>query len=209
MKIPKSWHDVSVFQWQQLMDLFLKNDPWLDLETLSVGILCNLTEMEVYSLDEKTYIDILNAIKFLHEPPQGEARRYINVNGKRYKCIYDVRNIKAARYIEAKHFGKDVVGNLHRIAASMVQPQKRQLFWHKDVKYDASKHEEYASDLLGAPITAVYGSVVFFCKVYNRSINNLKDYLKAEMMKAGMTEQQAEDLHQALCSFTDGITNAP
>lgn len=208
MKIPKSWHDVSVFQWQQLMDLFLKNDPELDLETLSVGILCNLTEMEVYSLDEKTYIDILNSIKFIHEPPKGEAQRYIKVNGKRYKCIYDVRNIKAARYIEAKHFGKDVVGNLHRIAASMVQPQKRKLFVWQNVKYDAAKHEEYATDLLSAPITAVYGSVVFFCKVYNRSINNLKDYLKTEMMTAGMTAEQAEEVHQALCSITDGITSA-
>lgn len=208
MKIPNSWKDVSVFQWQQLMDLYSKNDPELDLETLTLSILCNMTESELYSLPQATYNDILKRADFVHEPPKGEAERHIEVNGKRYKCIYDVRNIKAARYIESKHFAKDPTNNIHRLAASMVQPQKRVCFMWKDVPYDATKHEEYANDLLAAPITSVYGSILFFCEVYRRSIHSLKDYLKAEMMTGGMTEEQAEDLHRILCSISDGTINA-
>lgn len=209
MKIPKSWADVSVFQWQQLMELYLKNDEELDLETLTISILCNITETDVYSLPQVKINEILKDIAFVHEPPKGEPQKYIKVNGRRYKCIYDVRNIKAARYIESKHFAKDPNNNIHRLAASMVQPQKRKFGFWADDKYDASKHEEYANDLLAAPITAVYGSIVFFCEVYRHSIVNLKDYLKAEMMEKGMTEQEADQLHQVLCSISGGITNVP
>lgn len=203
-----TWKDINVFQWQQLNDLFLKSKDVTDLDlAISAASICTgLTEHEIDSLPVSDLQPLLKAISFIHEEIKPQPERFIKLKGKRYKCIYDVRKIPAARYIETKHFGKDVNANLHRIAACMVLPMKRTLFGWKVVKYDASKHEEYSQDILEAPIAEVLGSVVFFYQVYKNWIKSSKDYLIAEMMTKNLTKYQAEMVHQSLCSIMDGYT---
>lgn len=201
-----TWKNVNVFQWQQIVDLFTKSKDLteLDLAVKFVSILNKMTEYQINSLPLSELNSLFKSIDFIHEEIKPEPQKYIKVGKKRYKCIYDVRNIPAARYIETKHFTKDVNGNIHKIAASMVIPMKKTLFGWKEDKYDASKHEDYAQDLLEAPITAVLGSVVFFCLVYRNWIKNSKDYLVAEMMEKSLTKYQAEVLYQTLCETLDG-----
>lgn len=203
-----TWKDITVFQWQQLMALYVGEDDREDLETATLSIVFNKTENEILSLTESERVKLLKQIDFIHTPPTGKPVKVIKCqNGKRYKCVYDVRNIRAARYIETKHFAKDPENNIHRVAASMVEPLvKHLIIGYKVSTYDATKHEEYANDLLTAPITDVLGSVVFFCEVYRRWMGNSKDYLKREMKMKGMMEDQAEEVYQTLWSITDGIT---
>lgn len=202
-----NWKDLNVFQWQQLNDLFLKSKDVTDLDlAISAASICTgLTEHEIDSLPISDLNPLLKAISFIHEELKPQPERFIKLKGKRYKCIYDVRKIPAARYIETKHFGKDVNANLHRIAACMVMPMKKTLFGWKVDKYDASKHEQYSQDILEAPITQVLGSVVFFYQVYRNWIKSSKDYLIAEMSKK-MSRYQAEAVYQTLCDTMDGYT---
>jgi len=202
-----TWKDISVFQWQQLNDLFLKSKDVTDLDlAISAASICSgLTEHEIDSLPVSDLTPLLKSISFIHEEVKPKPEKYIKLKGRRYKCIYDVRKIPAARYIETKHFGKDVNANLHRIAACMVMPMKRTLFGWKVIKYDASRHEDYSQDILEAPITQVLGSVVFFYQVYNDWIKSSKDYLISEMMK-NLTRYQAEVVYQSLCNIMDGYT---
>ena len=202
-----NWKDINVFQWQQLNELFLKSKEATDLDlAISATAICTgLTEHEIDSMPIEDLNPLLKNISFIHEEIKPEPQKFIKLKVKRYKCIYDVRKIPAARYIETKHFGKDVNGNLHRIAACMVLPMKRTLFGWKVDKYDASRHEEYSQDMLEAPITAVLGSVVFFYQVYKNWIKSSKDYLIVEMEKK-MSRYQAEAVYQSLCSIMDGFT---
>ena len=201
-----NWKDINVFQWQQLNDLFIKSkeENELDLAVKAAAICYNMTEHEIDSMPIEMLTPLLKNISFIHTDLKPEAQKYIQVKGKRYNCIYDVRKIPAARYIETKHFGQDVNGNLHKIAACMVIPMKRTLFGWKEAKYDASKHEEYAQDLLEAPISAILGSVVFFYLVYRNWIRASKDYLIQEMMTKNLTRYQAEVVYQTLCDSLDG-----
>jgi hypothetical protein len=116
-----------------------------------------------------------------------------------------VQQIKAARYIETKVFSTDLVGNIHKLAASMVMPQRKTWYgrWVDD-KYDASKHSEYAEDLQGANFLHVYQSIVFFYQVYRNWIEVSKDYLVQEMMNQGMTMDLALKGVQILCDTLDG-----
>lgn len=202
-----TWKDVNVFQWQQIVNLFTKEKDLteLDLAVKSVAIVKNMTEHQIDSMPIGELNPLLKSIAFIHEEIKPSPVKYIQVGKKRYKCIYDIRKIPAARYIESKYFSQDVNGNLHRIGACMVMPMKKTLFGWKVDKYDASKHEEYAQDLLEAPITAVLGSVVFFCLVYRNWIKASKDYLVAEMMSKSLTKYQAEVLYQTLCETLDGF----
>lgn len=201
-----TWKNVNVFQWQQIVNLFTKKSEAdeLDLATKSVSIITGLTENQVDSLPLGRLNKLLKSIDFIHEEIKPEPQKYIKVGKKKYKCVYDVRNIPAARYIESKHFAQDVNNNLHKIAACMVMPMKKTWFGWKVDKYDASKHEDYSQDMLEAPITAVLGSVVFFCLVYRNWIKASKDYLVKEMMEKKLTKYQAEVVYQTLCDTMDG-----
>ncbi len=203
-----TWSDVTVWQWQQIENLLSKKDgdTDLDLAVKTLAILTNRTEAQIDSLSIKDLKKQLKVIDFVtNTKPEPKPKDFIKVNGKQYRCIYDVRNIPYARYIETKYFGSDITNNLHKIAASMVMPMKKTWRGWKVAKYDATKHDEYAQDLLAAPFESVYGSMVFFCQIFADSIMSLKDYFKEEMIKAGMEKEQAEKTVQDLCDSMAGF----
>jgi len=207
-----NWKDVTVWQWQQIQNLLTKKEGLteLDIAVKSLEILTYQTEAQIDSLTIKQLNEQLKKITFITESaPIPKPNDYIKIGKKRYRCIYDIRNIPYSRYLETKFFGDDIINNLHKIAASMVMPMK--LTWRgwKVAKYDASKHEEYADDLLSASFESVYGSVVFFCQVFSDSITNLRDYLKEELMRNGMDKLEAELTIMALCNVMDGFTRLP
>ena len=203
-----TWNDINVGQWQQIMSIFgERGNSWLDLIVRPAAIIMHRTEHELDSLSTSEINDIGKQIAFVHTAVEPQAQRIIEVRGKRYRCVYDVTMMPAARYIESKVFGQDVHKELHKVAACMVIPQRRHWLWGwMDDKYDAAKHSEYAEDMLHAPITAVLGSVIFFCDVYLTLINNSRVYLVRELMKRqNLPVAEAEAFVNDLCSVMGGI----
>lgn len=204
-----TWDDITVYQFQQLAAL---PHPATELEQAerviqTVCIVYNLTERQVDSLSLADYHKLLSGLTFLNAPPEWKPAKHFTANKRRYRLVYDVRQIHAGRYIEVKHFAQDFVTNMHKVAASIIIPQRRNALgiW-KDAKYDAAQHERYAEDILQAPITAIHGSAVFFCKLYTTSMRNLKDYLMPKIpteMRA-----QAEKALIDSCGILDGSINA-
>ena len=203
-----TWNELTVWQYQQIYPIVTKPEKdWttLDVESKLVGILHNLTDTQVDSLSVGEFNKLKVTLAFLDDKIEGKPVKYTEVNGKRYKFIYDVQQIKAARYIETKVFSTDLVGNLHKLAASMVMPQRKTWYgkWVDD-KYDAAKHSEYAEDLQGANFMHVYQSIVFFYQVYRNWIEVSQAYLVQEMTNKGMSLEQAKEVVQILCSTLDG-----
>jgi hypothetical protein len=110
------------------------------------------------------------------------------------------------RYVESKAFVGDIYGNLHKLGATMVMPQKRNWLglWVDD-KYDAAKHEDYADDILQANFQDVYFSLVFFYQVFRNWIEVTRDYLVTKMMMTGQTKEQCNQVVADLCNILDGI----
>jgi hypothetical protein len=204
-----TWKDINVFQWQQLADLQSNKEGMTDydLSIKTIAIIKNLTEQQIKAMNERQFMRIASRISFLSNDFDVKHEKYIHTKARRYRCVYDVKKMPTARYVESKHFAANFNENVHRIAASMVIPQKRNwLGQWVDMPFDATMHEEYANDILTAPITEVLGSVVFFCQVYRNWIKVSKDYLIWQMMMtAKMSRVQAEILYQALCSVLDGF----
>lgn len=203
-----TWNDITVFQWQQLAELQSKSDQFdeVDLSVKTAAIVTNQTERQIQKMTLAESKSLMSKLSFLNTEMKVSKVDFIDVPGMRYKVNYDVRNMPAARYIEAKYFVGDFTGNLHRLAACMVLPMSKTLFGYKVQPYDASKHEEYSNDLLYAPIEKVFGSVVFFYHVFKIWTKVFQDYLKQQMMLMGMTKYQAEVTYQALCDSLDGFT---
>jgi|LakMenEpi02Jun12_1017388.scaffolds.fasta_scaffold00020_5 hypothetical protein len=203
------WNQLTLWQYQQIMPILQNPDKdWteLDKEVKLLTIVTGLTEHQIDSLGIQDLKELRKDLQFLDDPIEGSAVNYIKVNGKQYRINYDIKNMPFARYIESKVFSQDTVANLHKIAASMIIPQKKNWLgkW-KDEKYDASKHEVYSHDMQEANFIDVYHSLVFFYQVYRNWIEVSQDYMKQEVMKAGMTEEQADSVQQLLCESMDGI----
>jgi hypothetical protein len=203
------WNELTLWQYQQLMPTITNPDKdWteLDTEVKQLCIVTGLTEHQIDSLSLNALKELRKELAFLNEPIEGKPVNYIVTNGKRYRINYDIKNMPSARYIESKVFSKDTLENLHKIAASMVIPQRRNWLgrW-VDQEYDASKHEEYAADMQEANFVHIYHSLVFFYQVYKNWIEISKDYMIAEMTKAGMTQIQADIMAHLLSESMDGI----
>jgi hypothetical protein len=208
-----TWDDVSVWQYQRLMELYSEQgNTDLDILVRTVSIVTGMTEHEVDSLPLSTLNELGSAMAFTSTKVEPRAVNHFTAGGNRYRFIYDVRAMPAARYIESSVYSADTLGNLHRIAASMAMPQSRTLWglgpWADD-KYDAARHADYAQDMLAAPITAVLGSVLFFCEVYLRLMwslphfslhHNLETLAMAEKIRTG-----AATVREHLCANLGGI----
>jgi hypothetical protein len=203
-----TWNELTVWQYQQIYPIVTKPEKdWtnLDVESKLVGIIYNLTDTQVDSLTIQQFNNLRATLNFLDDKIEGKAVKYTQVNGKRYRFVYDVQQMKAARYIESKVFSTDLIGNLHKLAASMVVPQKKTWYgkWVDDT-YDAAKHSEYAADLQASNFVHIYHSVVFFYQVYRNWIEVSKGYLIQEMMEKGLTTEVAQEVVQTLCEALDG-----
>ena len=198
-----SWDKINVFQYQQLVPALSIEDA-TDQNMRLIAILNGWTENQVDSLSVQEYANEKAKLGFLSESIEGKPVKYIKVNGKRYKCVYDVRKLPSGRYIESKVFSQDLVGNLHKLAASMVIPMRKTIFGWREDKYDASKHEEYSNDLLEARFVDVYHSIVFFYQVYRNWMEITKDYLIQKIVEMGKSHSEAEKEVQNLLNILDG-----
>jgi len=203
-----TWNELTVWQYQQIYPIVTKpQSDWttLDIESKLVGIIYNLTDTQVDNLSVMQFNNLKSKLVFLKDKIEGEPAKFVEINGTRYRFIYDVFEIKAARYIESKVFSKDLIGNLHKIAASMVVPQRKNWLgkW-VDQEYDAANHSLYANDMLEAKFVNVYNSIVFFYQVYRNWIEISKDYLAKEMMQKGLTKEVADQAVVILLEILDG-----
>lgn len=218
----KTWDDVSVAQWQQLIQLSREidlSDDERGIETIS--ILSGMTRNEITSLDAIPLAKLAESYSFVHKHPLNpDPVKFVAVNGRRYKVVQNAETMPSARYIETKYFAGDVEMNLHRIAASMVIPMKRGEWfrgwpWTDDV-FNPLDFEIYSNDMLDAKITDVLGSVVFFCAKLKQLIASSPDYwvnMLTEMMTPktnpipGMNYRIAGEMaFQILCNNLGGFT---
>jgi hypothetical protein len=204
------WKKINVWQYQQIYNVYNSKENYLteiEIDSKLVSIVNDMTELEVDSLTLTKFNKLKKSILFLTQPIEGKPVKYIAINKtKRYKINYDISRMPFARYIESKVFSEDLYNNLHKLAATMVIPQKRILgFWFNQ-KYDASKHQEYSDDMLTAKFIDVYHSLVFFYQIYRNWIEVSQDYMVSKMMQSGMTQEKAKEVVQNLCSILDGST---
>ena len=203
------WNKLTIQQAQQI-DKLRQKAKGLTETDIDAELLAIIHKVPLSKIDSMAWLEFQEKRKelsFLLTEPGAKPLQYINIGRKRYKFVYDVRKMPFARYVESKEFSKDFVGNLHRLAATMVIPMKRTLFgrWVEQ-PYNADKHEEYANDMLNAPYGQIYASAVFFCNLYKNWIIVLKDSMILEQQSKGKTKEEAENLVNDLCRYLDGIT---
>lgn len=198
---------ITIRQFQQLHDAAQYDLSALDQSILMVKILTGKTDFEIEKMKVSQFNKICADIKkafdtFNNKIDTEKPKKLVRVKGKTYLIHYEINKLNAGRYVEVSTFSKDVIGNLHKIMASIVTPMK--LTWKglKAEKYDANNHSKIADDLLDMDFSVAYHACVFFYAVFQNLIKTLPIYgnpLEVKVMGA---------LQNHLANYLDGTITA-
>jgi predicted nucleotide-binding protein (sugar kinase/HSP70/actin superfamily) len=204
---------LTIKKFQELQAISTLEMPEFDKAQKLVECLTDKTTDEVEAMPLYKFDKLCKELKELFDInveklQNTKPKALIVANGKPYHLNFNIMQhpFNAGRYVEIATFATDTIGNMHNILASMATPLKWS--WRKmryvKMQYDATKHEQYANDMLHADFEHAYHSSVFFYLVFIHSIKSSKDYLVAEMMMAGVNQQEAVESIETLLKVLDG-----
>jgi hypothetical protein len=195
---------LTIGQFQELYRIDKSKDDEIDKAVRSVSCMTGLTRWEVEDMDYGHFLRVVDEVEthLKDFDLDMNPKKYFKVNGKKYGINYDASKIKAGQYVELQHFMKgDIVENLHYLMASIVYPVT---FWRKG-RNKSESHQQVAEDMLDVDFREAYASVVFFCKIWNASIEAIRDFLISET-KAKIPEEELIGLMKDLQIGMDGYS---
>lgn len=189
-----TWDKITVEQFQAIHNLQQSKMDEYDRLTEIMALLHETTVNDIEELTVSEFNRMAKGALFLSERPPYDPKKVIKANGRKYAIIYNMNFIKQRQFVEITHFQSDIIGNLHNIMASIVQPVK----WGIRRKNNPEQHSDYATDLLKARFVDVHSSALFFCKLYAASLRVTKDYLMGQV-----PQDQREEVRKRLSDLAD------
>jgi len=141
--------------------------------------------------------------KYGKELDEKKPQKYVAVKGRLYLLEYDLAKppMNAGRYVELATYSDDIIGNLHKIMATMCTPLK---FTFKGLKRKEKNHRLVADDMLDIDFEVAYHSAVFFYAVFSKSIQASATYFKT----IATDSAKVDEVMKNLAEFTDGFITA-
>jgi hypothetical protein len=195
---------MTIKKFQELYKISLMDIDELEKSSLLVQSFTGLSIERINKISIKRFnklCEIVNKqFEVLNKNMQNDKpKNMVYVNGCFYKLNYDLRKNpnNSGTYVELATFSEDIVGNLHKIMASMVTPLK--LTW-KGLK--EKDHERVAEDMLELDFNVAYHCCVFFWAVFTRSIVDSKDYLMTQTSQKELLATELMNFKSHLDGFT-------
>lgn len=183
IKLPQSWDEVTIGQWQEIDKIQADNEISKYIETLS--ILADVDPEEFRQLSIPEYREVQEQTKFLGLPLKNEVKIKFELNGVKYGMIPHLDFITAGEWMDAEVWKDKPADNLHLYCALLFRPITKET----EDDYEIEKHipagfqkrAELFKDLL--PITTVYGTILFFSTLGIECMKSLADYLEVDMKR--------------------------
>lgn len=190
---------------QKFQELYAFSEMEMDDTDRAIKLVQTVTgksQPEVEAMPLYQFNKLCNEITKAFDFSNGKPSTQIWVGKNLYRIHLNITSMSAGRYVEVATYSKNTIPNLHKIMASIIQP----MTWYgKLLPYDATKHEQYADDMLKADFHTAYHSAVFFYALFSRSMKSLHPYLKAEALKKGASEAVLDKTLSDSQSILDGF----
>ena len=173
MKEIKSWADVTIGQYQEIMSIQTTNKISKFIESLSILLDCD--PQVIRDMNMSQYNKLVAESQFLSKQPESIIEQIIEVDGKKYGLIPDMTLMEAGVFIDAEQFKEDSIENLHLLTALVYRPIVKE----EGEDYEIEKHKaegfEKRANLFKEKISveAVMGAVLFFSLVEMRLLEGL------------------------------------
>ena len=194
---------ISVAKFQDLYKASMVEMDEVDKAIVLVKILTGKSDFEVNKMRVSKFNSLCAEIRKVFDQldsnlAKDKPKKFVYVNRRLYRLDYDITKMTASKYIEASTFSADMIGNLHKVLATMAVPYK--LTWRGFRPSKNHNHSQIADDMLDVDFSVGYHACVFFYAVLLISIKNLSTY-------GNPLEQQILDKSIRLSiKFLDGFT---
>lgn len=195
---------VSIKKFQELYSIAQSDTDELTKSSLLIQNLTGKTEAELDKMNIVKYGRLCKRLndlfeRYVKDLYAKKPKQYVKANGQWYFLNYDLEKQNAGKYVEVATFGSDLIGNLHKIIATMATPM---VWTWKGLKlYEGeTNHNKIANDMLELDFEVAYHAAVFFCAVLRTSMLNLNIYFTQ------MENPKAVELGENLAKILDGYT---
>ena len=199
---------ISIQKFQELYKISSYKVNEIERASLLVQCLTGKSEHEINKMNINKFNKLCNAINKEFEVlskkmDEEKPRQIVKANGRLYWLNYemDKKPNNAGKYVEVATFTEDLIGNMHKIMATMATPMK----WSwKGLVTTERDHKDIAEDMLHLDFKVAYHASVFFWAVFSESIMSLKGYLESQTEK----KKELTDILNRFQSLSDGFITA-
>lgn len=199
---------LTIEKFQELYQISSMEMDDLDKSILLVQVLTGKSKDEVEALPlakfNKLCLKITNAFEGLNKKMNADKpKQIVKVNGNWYFLNYEItkKPMTAGRYVETATFSSDIIGNLHKIMATMANPMEWTWKGLRLKKYDALDHERISNDMLQMDFSVAYHSALFFYALFSKSMKASSTYFQSLSQKKEETKNLMEDLSRVMDGF--------
>lgn len=202
---------MTIRQFQELYFIAQSDDIDIDKSIKMVGAITGITPDRVDKMSMRRFNRICESIQnqfniINKKLDSGRPQKYAIIGWRVYRISYDISKppMNSARYVEALTFGTEIIPNLHKILASMVQPLRWSWRRFKFVGYD-KPHTDIALDMERMNFQAAYQAAVFFYILYSESMKIIQPYLIQELKAKGVDQSKAQEILTSSINILDGF----
>lgn len=178
IKIPESWDDITLAQYQEIAMLDIDDNNKKMIEIIS--IITNEDPDVIKKVDVISLNKILACLEWTNKMPNDAIYKpIINANGNEYGFINNLNDLSIGEWIDLEHYMADVPRYLDKIIATLYRPLITAVNDRYRIlePYDSSKIDYIANEIKDIKITEVYGVLVFFWNIVNASLPIIQDSL--------------------------------
>lgn len=205
MRKPKSWKDITISQYINLLPSTNKGKTEFQIIRHKLKTLFDIDGGEL-SIDEIE--GLMRKVSFMDEPPSGKPVKRFKLKGRKYQVEIDIKKHKADNYMfvmerlkELQRDPETVEKNLHLIMAVVCHPIKWSWTKWKYVKADNDLLETAQTFYDYLPISVAYPISVFFCALSKNLTQVIQNYSTGKLTKL---EKELSQINEDLQRSTVG-----
>lgn len=174
-----TWNDITVGQYQQLVELGKMELTEEELTHESVAVVYGMTANEVKKLAPEKLGALIGSLAFIKNEVQPVKVRRIKAGKHWYTFDSNLKELKTSKYVETKYFQQDFAGNIHNLLAVYCVPLKWGLI---PTSYDITDFELHAEQLKEAKLPEAMGVLLFFCPLLLNLTQGILGYSTRQLM---------------------------
>lgn len=206
MKLPKSWKDITISQYQDLLPSALKGKNEIETVIHTLSVVTGMPKDEVRKLSLKEARELNKKLSFLNTPYKGRYKKRFRIGFKWFRVDPDANSLSAGGYMDAMSILKDISRdeetiekNLHLLLAIVCRPVKLTWKGWKDKEVDLIETSKLFYDRLTMDIANPI--IVFFCLLSKDLTPIIESYSRKQLEK---TERELMDIEKDLRSSSGG-----
>ena len=193
-----TWKDITVGQYQQLVELGKMELTEEELTHESVAVLYGMTANEVKKLAPKKLGALIGSLAFIKTEVEPVKVKRIKAGKHWYTFDSNIKELKTSKYIETKYFQTDFAGNIHNLLAVYCVPLKFGLI---PTSYDITEFETHAERLKTAKLPEAMGVLLFFCPLL---LNLTEGILRYSVRSLNPKEREIAEMANTLLVGSTG-----